>query len=106
MATVFLMLTMLVQATLAMSARSAADSAVSAAARRASLPGTDSQLETDRLVSEIGSVIPGALEVIAEVSIDTRRSLARASFRWIPPGPVLLPLTISVRSEVPRANPP
>jgi Na+-transporting methylmalonyl-CoA/oxaloacetate decarboxylase gamma subunit len=106
MGVVFLMLMVLVQVSLAMSARSAADAAVSAAARRAALPGADPNTEATRLTAEIGSVVPGATDVVGEVEIDTHRSRAAASFTWVPPGPVLVPIAIRTTAEVLRATPP
>jgi hypothetical protein len=106
MGVVFLMLMVLVQVSLAMSARSAADAAVWAAARRAALPGADPNIEATRLTAEIGSVVPGATDVVGEVDVDTHRSRAAASFTWVPPGPVLVPIAIRTTAEVLRATPP
>lgn len=106
MGVIFLMLTVLVQVSMAMSARSAADAAVSAAARRAALPGADPGAEATRLTAEIGSVVPGATDVAGEVEIDAHRARASASFTWVPPGPMLVPIAIWTAAEVLRATPP
>lgn len=106
MATVFLLLTLLVQLSLAMSARSIADSAVTASARRAAVEEVDPQSEAASLLAEIASAVPGAVEVVADVSVDAARAVAEARFTWVPPGPVFVPLSIGTRAEVPRATPP
>lgn len=100
------MLTVLVQVSLAMSARSAADVAVAAAARRAALPGANEHSEGNRLRSEVQAIVPGAAHVTATVAILVDHAVAEASFQWRPPGPVLTPITIRARAEVPRASPP
>lgn len=106
MAIVFLLLTVLIQAATAMTARSAADAAVAAAARRASLPGADLAAEARVLRARIVALVPGAREVRAAVTANSRDAVAIAGFAWIPPGPTLRPFRIEVRAEVPRVVPP
>jgi hypothetical protein len=106
MAVVFLMLMVLVQVSLAMSARSAAGAAVSAAARRAALPGADPAAEGVRLAAEVGSLVPGAVDVTGAVEVEVDRARASTSFTWMPPGPVLTPFVIRATAEVLRAIPP
>ena len=106
MAATFLLLTVLVQVSTAMTARSAADAAVAAATRRAALPGADLAAETDRLRHVLGMLIPGVEDVTAHISAFEERIVGRATIRWSPPGPVLTPITITVGSEVIRAFPP
>lgn len=106
MAATFLLLTVLVQVAMVMTARSAADAAVEASTRRASLPGTDLVAETERLEATITAIVPGAEAVTAEIRMQSRSVVGVASFRWRPPGPVLTRLTVSLRSEVPLAFEP
>jgi fructose-specific component phosphotransferase system IIB-like protein len=106
MASVFVLLTLLVQMSIGMSARSIADSAVAASARRAALENVDPTREAESLLAEVASAVPGAIDVVADVIVDARRAIAQARFTWVPPGPILVPLKIGARAEVPRATPP
>lgn len=106
MAATFILLLLLVQVAMAMTARSAADAAVASAARRASLPGVDLSVETRRLEAAVTGVVPGAHAVFTEVRLTGSSAVATASFRWTPPGPVLTSFTIDLRAEVPRVIEP
>jgi hypothetical protein len=106
MAASFLMLTLLVQVSLAMSARSAADAAVVASAHRAALPGIDLAAEAEALEAEIAALIPGARQVEVAVTATSTVASATARVKWAPPGPVLTPFWIRATAEVPRAVPP
>jgi len=106
MAATFLLLTVLVQVSTAMTARSAADAAVAAATRRAALPGADISAETERLTDTLEALVPGVEEVTADLTAFDERVVGRATIQWSPPGPVFTPITITVRSEVTRAFPP
>lgn len=106
MAATFILLLLLVQVAMAMTARSAADAVVASAARRAALPGVDLVTETLRLEEALLGVVPGADDVLAEVRLTGSAAVATASFRWTPPGPVLTSLTIELRAEIPRVIEP
>ena len=106
MAATFFLLLVLVQVSTAMTARSAADAAVAAAAREASLPGANLGRAATDLSRVIEGVVPGAGDIEVGLRVTNHRAIAVASFRWTPPGPVLTPLTISVRSDVPRVFEP
>jgi len=106
MAATFLLLTLLVQLATAMTARSAADAAVVATARRVSLPGAHLDRAEADLARVIQAIVPGAGDVEVSVRVTNHKAIAVASFRWTPPGPVLAPLTISVRSDIPRVFEP
>lgn len=106
MAATFLLLTVLVQVATAMTARSAADAAVAAAVRRAALPEADLGLEEARLEATIAALVPGASDVAATLELRSRAIVGRVRFEWFPPGPLLTPITISLRAEVPLAVAP
>ncbi|HSM01317.1 MAG TPA: hypothetical protein VK960_02590 [Acidimicrobiia bacterium] len=106
MAATFLMLLLLVQVATAMTARSAADAAVAATAREASLPGADLESGEARLADAISAMVPGAGDVAVDVDLTGSAAVARASFLWTPPGPVLGRFTISVQADVPRVFEP
>jgi hypothetical protein len=102
----FLLLTLLVQIGAAMAAREAAHSAVAAAARRAARPGADPGAEAERLIGRLDAVIPGAGPVTAAVERAGSEATAVARFRWIPPGPDWIPVTIEVDAAAALVVPP
>ena len=106
MAATFLLLTVLVQLSAGMTARSAADAAVAAATGRISLPGADLEIEEARLVALIGAVVPGVEGVEADLELGVLTARGRVRFRWVPPGPMFVPFTIEVDAEVPIAIAP
>lgn len=106
MAATFLLLTVLVQLSAGMTARSAADAAVAAATRRISLTGADLAEEEARLTSLIGAVVPGAQGVAVDLELGSLSARGRVRFEWVPPGPRLVPFTIEVEAEVPIAIAP
>jgi len=106
MAATFLLLLLLVQVATAMTARSAADAAVASIARRAALPDADLAAEAAKLEEAISAIVPGAEEVTVEVRLTQATAIATARFRWTPPGPVLAPITIRLRADVPRVFEP
>lgn len=106
MAATFLMLLVLVQVATAMTARSAADATVASAARRASLPGADLSVEVARLEAGLAAVVPGADDLVVDIRLTDTTAIATAHFAWIPPGPVLSPITIRLRADVPRVLEP
>ncbi|HLE39511.1 MAG TPA: hypothetical protein VJA44_07645 [Acidimicrobiia bacterium] len=106
MAATFLLLTVLVQTATAMTARSAADAAVSAATRRSALPAADIAAEASRLRETLDAIVPGADSVTVDIRVRPRSVVGFASIRWSPPGPVLVPITITLRAEVPLAFAP
>ncbi len=106
MAVTFLLLLLLVQIAMAMTARSAADAAAVASARRVVVDESSSGVEAGRLESEISSLIPGAEKVTTSIEIRGRTVVATARFRWNPPGPVFAKIWIRTRAEVPRVLQP
>lgn len=102
----FLLLTLIVQVAGAAVARHAAEAAVSAAARRAARPGALVEAEEERLIADLATALPGATGVKVNIEMLPKRALATARFRWLPPGPDWLPLTIAVQGSAPRVVPP
>jgi hypothetical protein len=98
----FILLTLIVQVAGAAVARNAAEAAVGAAARRAARPGALVAVEEQRLAADLSVAIPGATGVDVGIEMRPKRALATARFRWLPPGPDWLPLTIVVRGSAPR----
>ncbi len=106
MAATFLLLTVLVQTATAMTARSAADAAVAAATRRAAIPTANLAAEESRLMDTLTAIVPGADSVEVDIQLGSRSAIGLAWIDWTPPGPVLTPITISLRAEVPLAFAP
>ena len=98
----FLLLTLIVQVSGAAVARNAAEAVVGAAARRASRPGALVEAEEARLAADLQTALPGATGVRVFIDLRPKRALATARFRWLPPGPDWLPLTIVVQAAAPR----
>lgn len=106
MAVTFLLLLVLTQMATAMTARSVADAAVAAAARRVVTAESNAATEAESLAGEIRLLVPGAEHVMAEVKVTSRSVVARTRFRWNPPGPLLKKVWIAARAEVPRVLQP
>jgi hypothetical protein len=102
----FILLTLIVQVAGAAVARHAAEAAVSAAARRAARPGALIEAEQERLAADLATALPGATGVTVNIEMRPKRALATARFRWRPPGPDWLPLTIAVQGSASRVVPP
>ena len=106
MAATFLLLLVMVQVAAAMTARSAADAAVAAATRRASLTGADVQGEEGRLRDVVIALVPGAEAVTADLTVSSGVAHGEVRFSWLPPGPGFARVTIAVWAEVPLAVAP
>lgn len=106
MAVAFLLLILFVQLGMIMTARSAAESAVAASARRAARPAADLGAEQEALVSLIGRTVPGAEAVRAEVLLEGNSARARVAFAWTPPGPRWVPVEVRVEATAPAVVPP
>ena len=99
----FILFAIVVQVALLVSARSTAQAAVDAYARRAAAATTST---SDDLIAEIGRVLPGAREV--EVSLERSDAVVTAvlQFSWDPPGPRLVPVSVRVAGSAPVVAPP
>jgi hypothetical protein len=95
---VFLLIAIVAQVAFVVVARDTAQTAVAAAARRASRPGADLTAERARLAEELSRVVPGAAGVDAGMESDGEAITARATIRWSPPGPDLIPITLSAEA--------
>ena len=105
-AVVFLLIAIVTQVAFVVVARDAAQTAVAAAARRAGRPGADLGVESARLTEELTRVVPGAIGVTASLDAEATAVTARASIRWSPPGPDLIPIELHAASTAPMVVPP
>lgn len=106
LAIAFLLLTLVVQVAFVVVARNAAETAVAASARRAARPGAAIGEEQAALEAVLAATVPGARNLRVAVSRDGERSEATARFRWDPPGPSWVPITLRVRASAPLVTPP
>ncbi len=107
MAVTFVLLMVLAQAALAVTARNAATAAVAAAARQAAVATADPDAVEARLLAALRATVPGAgPDIHTSVVPGAVTVTAAASFRWSPPGPVLVPIDFSVEATYPRDVPP
>lgn len=106
MAVVFMLLVIIVQLAFVLVAREVSQSAVDAAARRAARPAADLVAVEQRLLDELGAVVPGAQGVAASVQSTGERIEVVASISWAPPGPDLVPVVIQVEAAMPVVVPP
>jgi len=104
---VFFILTMLiVQMGFLVLARNAAATSVDAALRRAVVADVDDSSVRHRIERDVQAVVPGATGVSVAVTSDTSSISALLQFRWLPPGPDFVPLTVSIERSAARVIPP
>lgn len=106
LAVAFLLLALIVQVVGAATARHTAEASASASARRAARPGADVASEQARLAADLAGALPGARDLQVQVSLAGEEARAEARFRWLPPGPDWVPITIAVQAAFPRVVPP
>lgn len=87
-------------------ARNAAAISVDAALRKtAATDGSAESLEVS-LVRDVRALVPGATAVSVEASRTDRSMQAVLRFQWVPPGPDLVPVTVSIERSVVLVVPP
>ncbi|MEN8040498.1 MAG: hypothetical protein ABFR95_03250 [Actinomycetota bacterium] len=87
-------------------ARSAAGTSVEAALRKAAVSRVDPALVRQGIARDVSAVVPGAEDVVVEVVSDQENLHATVSFRWIPPGPNLVPVTVGIHRSAVQIVPP
>ena len=105
-AVVFLLIAVVTQVAFVVVARDTAQTAVTAAARRAGRPGADLAVERARLADELIRVVPGAAAVTTSLDAEATAVTARASIQWSPPGPDLIPIKLNAAATAPMVVPP
>lgn len=105
-AVVFLLIAIVTQVAFVVVARDTAQTAVTAAARRAGRPDADLGVERARLAEELARVVPGAAEVTTSLEAKATAVTASASIQWSPPGPDLIPITLHATATAPMVVPP
>ena len=103
----FFLLTMLiVQMGFLVLARNAAATSVDAALRRAVTSDVDDSSVRNSIERDVLAVVPGATGVSVAVTSDASSVRALLQFRWLPPGPDFVPLTVSIERSATRVIPP
>jgi hypothetical protein len=102
----FVLLTLIVQLGFLVLARNVAATSVDAALRRAVAGDIAEASLQAGLERDVRAVVPGAEEVTARVTTSPTAVLALVRFRWLPPGPDLVPVTVSIERTITRVLPP
>jgi Flp pilus assembly protein TadG len=99
----FILFAVVVQVALLFTARTTAQAAVDAFARRAAV---SSWSNSQDLTAQIEKALPGSRDV--EVSVDRSASVVSAvvEFAWDPPGPRFGPVSVRVTGSAPIVSPP
>lgn len=105
-AVIFLLIAIVAQVAFVVVARDTAQTAVTAAARRAGRPGADLGVERARLAEELTRIVPGAAAVTTSLDAEATAVTASASIQWSPPGPDLIPITLRATATAPMVVPP
>lgn len=102
----FLLLTLIVQLGFLVLARNIAATSVEAALRKAVVNETAEAAVQAGLERDVRAVVPGATEIVVDISSDRVVMSALVRFKWVPPGPDLVPVTVSIERSVARVVPP
>jgi len=98
--------TLVVQLGFLVLARNVAATSVDAALRKAVSADLGEGTVEEGLVRDVRAIVPGANDVTADVEIESTAVVALVRFRWIPPGPDLVPMTMSIERSIARVVPP
>jgi len=101
----FIVLTLIVQIGILVVARGAAATALEGALRRAVVTG-DVSVAEERLARDLPATVPGTDDADISVTLDAEVMTGTVSFDWVPPGPNLMPIRISVTRTAPLVVPP
>lgn len=102
----FVLLALVVQIGFLILARSAAATSLEASLRRSVVIGLDPGTLAERIERDVLAVVPGVREVVVEVNITEVDVSAVVRFRWVPPGPDFVPVTISISRSAAAVVPP
>lgn len=102
----FILLALIVQVGFLILARSAAATSLEASLRRGVVLEVDSEILAERIARDVVAVVPGASDVLVRVVRSESEIEAIVEFRWIPPGPDLVPVTVTVTRRVVSVIPP
>lgn len=101
----FVLVVLIVQIGFLVASRSMIGASVDASARRLSWSGAG-EGEAERLRTEIASSVPGADIRSIDIARSADRVAVHVEYTWTPPGPDLVPITMSVERTRALVVPP
>jgi hypothetical protein len=102
----FLLLLLVVQLGFLVLARNVAATSVDAALRRAVAADLGEETVQQGLERDVFAVVPGASNVRVGVVVEGNVMRAEVRFRWLPPGPDLVPVIVWIERSIVRTVPP
>jgi len=102
----FLLMLLIVQLGFLVLARNVAATSVDAALRKAVVAELGEGSLQSGLERDVLAVVPGATAVHADVVIEDDVMRAEVRFRWLPPGPDLVPVNVVIERSIVRTVPP
>lgn len=102
----FILLTLVVQVAFLIVARNATATAVDASIRRAAVTPASLAEERRRLTRDVHATVPGVSDLRVTLDRDGLVVLGVVSFDWQPPGPDLLPVSVTVERSAHVVVPP
>ncbi len=99
-------MTLIVQLGFLVLARNIAATSVDAALRKAVASEAAETVVRTGLERDVRAVVPGATEISVEITADKTALQASVSFRWVPPGPDLVPVTVHIERSIATVVPP
>ena len=106
MAALFLVMLVVAQIAFLVVARSSIEASVDATVRDAARDPAALEHHRQVLSERVATLLPGPS--VGEVAVQQRADtvVARVAFRWVPPGPDLIPITVVVEAERSIVVPP
>jgi len=102
----FVLLALIVQIGFLVLARSVAATSAEAGLRKGVIADLDIETVRLGLVRDLSAVIPGAQDISVVVTDEAAVLRAVVSFRWVPPGPDFVPVTVLIERTAVRVVPP
>ena len=102
----FVLVTIIVQVGFLVVARNGAATALDAAVRGAAIDAQQAEQAQVRLERDIRATIPGVDNLIVSIDLNGDHVRGRVRFDWIPPGPDVVPVTVSVERSAVVVVPP
>lgn len=102
----FLLMLLIVQLGFLVLARNVAATSVDAALRRAVAADLGEGSVRLGLERDVLAVVPGASDVRVGIVVEGNVMRAEVNFRWLPPGPDLVPVNVLIERSIVRTVPP
>lgn len=102
----FLLLLLIVQLGFLVLARNVAATSLDAALRRAVATDLGERTVEQGLERDVVAVVPGASDVRVDIVVEGNVMSAEVRFRWLPPGPDLVPVNVRIERSIVTTVPP